>query len=236
MSEATTRANESIVTFTPAARDRLLQILDQQGLRGKAALRIAIVGRSGSGFAYQMGLDADGQPEPTDVVQDAGEFKLLVQSDSAPKLTGATIDFEDQLMGGGFRIHNPNPVWDDPLAAAIQELVDNSINPSVASHGGVVELVDVQDNTVYLRLGGGCQGCGMVDVTLRQGIEVLVRREFPQVVGVVDVTDHAGGTSPYFQPAKGGTGPQHQPSKGTAGNAAGGCGHGGCPHCQPSKA
>lgn len=231
MTETPTRRSEMIMQITPSAQDRLLQILDQQNLRGKAALRIAVVGRSGSGFNYQMGLESDGQTQPGDVVQDLGAFKLLMDGESAPKLAGATVDFEDQLMGGGFRIHNPNPVWDDPLAAEVQQLVDNAINPSIASHGGFVELVDVKNATVYLRLGGGCQGCGMVDVTLRQGIEVLIKRELPQIAEVVDVTDHAGGSNPYFEPAKDGQAPYHQPAKG----GQGGCGQGGCPHCQPSK-
>ncbi|MBI4455749.1 MAG: NifU family protein [Acidobacteria bacterium] len=84
----------------------------------------------------------------------------------------------------------------------IQELFDAQINPGVATHGGWVELIDVKDNNVYLRMGGGCQGCGMADVTLKQGIEALIREKVPEVWQVLDVTDHAGGTNPYYEPAK----------------------------------
>jgi Fe/S biogenesis protein NfuA len=114
------------------------------------------------------------------------------------------VDYIDNgLHGSGFKIDNPNPVWTDPLALRVQELIDERINPGVGAHGGHVELLDIKDNTVYVRLGGGCQGCGMVDVTLRQGIEALIREEIPEILQVVDTTDHASGQNPYYQPAKG---------------------------------
>ena len=81
----------------------------------------------------------------------------------------------------------------------IQYLIDQQINPGVAAHAGFVELVDVRDDTVYLRLGGGCQGCGAADFTLRQGIESVIRREVPEIRQVVDITDHAAGENPYYR-------------------------------------
>lgn len=90
----------------------------------------------------------------------------------------------------------------DEIKAKIQKILDEMINPAVAGHGGWVDLLDVKDNLVYLRLGGGCQGCGMVNVTLKQGIEATIREEIPQIAGVVDQTDHQGGNNPYYQPAK----------------------------------
>ena len=140
----------------------------------------------------------------------------LVDGPSIDKLRGATVDFVGQPVGGGFKIDNPNSVWDDPLAAEIQALLDSQINPGVASHGGFVELLDVKDNRVFVRMGGGCQGCGMASVTLKQGVEVMIRQQFPQIESVVDTTDHAEGQNPYYQPAKGGQGasPFHAPAKG----------------------
>lgn len=88
------------------------------------------------------------------------------------------------------------------LKTRVQELIDTMINPAVAGHGGFVELIDVQDNRVYLQMGGGCQGCGMSDVTLKAGIERLIREEIPDVVEVVDTTDHASGSNPYYTPGK----------------------------------
>jgi Fe-S cluster biogenesis protein NfuA len=84
----------------------------------------------------------------------------------------------------------------------IQYLLAHKINPGVAAHAGFVELIDVKDNNVYIRLGGGCQGCGAADFTLRQGIEEIIRKEVPEILHVLDVTDHAAGTNPYYRPAK----------------------------------
>lgn len=91
---------------------------------------------------------------------------------------------------------------DDQLRAKVQEIFDTEINPAVASHGGMVDLLDIKENKIYLRMGGGCQGCGMADVTLRQGIEQAIRQALPQVDQILDVTDHASGTNPYYAPSK----------------------------------
>ncbi|HVG28456.1 MAG TPA: NifU family protein [Pyrinomonadaceae bacterium] len=81
----------------------------------------------------------------------------------------------------------------------LQYLIDQQINPGVAAHAGFVELIEVKGDTVYLRLGGGCQGCGAADFTLRQGIESVIRREVPEVRRVIDITDHAAGMHPYYR-------------------------------------
>ena len=85
----------------------------------------------------------------------------------------------------------------------VQELIDTAINPAVAGHGGFIELIDVQDTTVYLRMGGGCQGCGAADVTLKAGIERMIFEEVPEITEVLDTTDHASGDNPYYAPSKG---------------------------------
>ena len=90
----------------------------------------------------------------------------------------------------------------DELRTKVQELIDNMINPAVAGHGGFVELIDVQEAVVMLRMGGGCQGCGMASVTLRQGIEGVLAQNIPEVKGVVDITDHGAGANPYFASSK----------------------------------
>ena len=84
----------------------------------------------------------------------------------------------------------------------IQHLLDESINPAVAGHGGFVQLIDVKDNVVYIQMGGGCQGCGMADVTLKAGIERMIMEEVPEVAEVLDTTDHASGNNPYYTPGK----------------------------------
>ncbi len=94
------------------------------------------------------------------------------------------------------------PADDDALYERVAQLFDTQVNPMVARHGGVVELIDVQDRVVMVRMGGGCQGCGMADVTLRQGIEAMLHQHVPEVSGIVDITDHTAGSNPYFAAAK----------------------------------
>lgn len=84
----------------------------------------------------------------------------------------------------------------------LQDLLDSSINPAVAGHGGYVELIDVQDQTAYIRMSGGCQGCGMANVTLKHGIERMIVEEVPEITEVLDVTDHGSGTNPYYSSSK----------------------------------
>ena len=93
-------------------------------------------------------------------------------------------------------------VDDDVLYERVARLFEDQVNPMVARHGGRVELIDVQDAVVMLRMGGGCQGCGMADVTLRQGIEGMLSQHIPEVRGIVDITDHTSGANPYFQASK----------------------------------
>jgi len=90
----------------------------------------------------------------------------------------------------------------DELRAKVQSLIETMINPAVAGHGGFVELIDVQENRVYLQMGGGCQGCGAADVTLKSGIEKLIKEELPEIVEVLDTTDHASGSNPYYSAGK----------------------------------
>lgn len=90
----------------------------------------------------------------------------------------------------------------EDLKTKVQELIDSMINPAVAGHGGFVDLIDVKDNKVYLTMGGGCQGCGAADVTLKSGIERLIKEEIPEVAEVLDATDHSAGSNPYYTPGK----------------------------------
>jgi Fe/S biogenesis protein NfuA len=191
-----------MLTVTEAAKRKILSVIQGHGKPGDG-LRIAIVGRSSAGFTYDMQLVEEGEAEAEDIVVDVGDFAVIVDPESAPYMRDVVIDYVEDLQQSGFRIGNPNPIWTDPQAMAIQELLDTQINPAVASHGGHIELVDVHDNIVYIRFGGGCQGCGMVSVTLNQGVEQAIREAFPEIREIVDVTDHAAGTNPYYQSSKG---------------------------------
>ena len=119
-----------------------------------------------------------------------------------------------QQVGGAIRDHlgSGEPAVDpsvrdqipaaDVLKGQVQGVLDREVNPSVAGHGGVVNLLDVRENMVYIQMGGGCQGCGMADVTLKQGVEIAIRAEVPQVGEILDTTDHAAGQNPYYSPSK----------------------------------
>ena len=91
----------------------------------------------------------------------------------------------------------------DVIRKKVQTLIDQAVSPAVAGHGGSVTLLDVRENNVYLEFGGGCQGCGMSHVTLKYGVERLIREHVPEVGEILDTTDHAGGKNPYYQPTPG---------------------------------
>jgi Fe/S biogenesis protein NfuA len=189
------------ISVTPAARAKIEAVRSKSG-RPDARLRIAIAGRRGGQFVYELDLVAPEDAPATDIRIETPGLGLSVEPGSAANLEGAVIDLDPSALGGALRIENPNEGWRDPVAARIQEVLDRQINPSVAAHGGFVDLLEVRGGSAYVQLGGGCQGCAQVDVTLRQGIEVAIKAAVPQIVEVIDVTDHAAGTNPYFQPAK----------------------------------
>ena len=188
-----------MLTMTDAAKRQVADILKAES-RESTALRIAIKGRGfgPGGFDYELQFVPEDSKSGDDQEFDQGAFKIYVDSASAPKLSGASIDYLDEEGDSGFQIENPNSAWEDPLAASVQRVLDTKINPAVASHGGRVMLLDVKDGTAYVELAGGCQGCGMAEATLKQGIEVMIQREVPEISKVLDRTDHSSGTNPYY--------------------------------------
>jgi Fe/S biogenesis protein NfuA len=189
------------IMVTPAASAKIDAVRSKSG-HPDACLRVVIAGRRGGQFVYELDLVAREDAPPTDLVVETADLRLLIEPGSAANLDGAVIDLDPSKLGGALRIDNPNEGWRDPLSSRIQEVLDRQINPSVAAHGGFVDLLEVRGGAAYVQLGGGCQGCAQVDVTLRQGIEVAIMAAVPQITEVIDVTDHAAGTNPYFQPAK----------------------------------
>jgi len=195
-----------MLTITDSAKKKFISLLEGEEEPGQA-LRVAVKGRGPGGFQYELGFVGEDDKGAEDIVIDAGGLRVFIDPESAPKLQGATVDFVDGITESGFRIDNPNSGWDNPRAAVVQQVIDTQINPAVASHGGHVTLLDVKDDVAYIALGGGCQGCGMADVTLKQGIEVMIKEAVPEIRQIVDTTDHAGGSNPYYQPSKGGDSP-----------------------------
>ena len=194
--------SEQLVKVTDQARGKILEYMKKEE-RGDLALKMSIGGRGPGGVAYRLGFVTPDERGANDPSFDAGGFTMILDAASLGDLKGATIDFVEAAYGTGFKIDNPNPLWRDPVAAAVQKVLDEEINPAVGSHGGFVTLLDVQGDRAFVQFGGGCQGCGMVDVTLKQGVEARVKELVPAIREVVDTTDHAGGTNPYYRGAAG---------------------------------
>ncbi|MGE4350408.1 MAG: NifU family protein [Candidatus Berkiella sp.] len=191
------------IDVTPSAREHFRYLIEKEEVEGMN-LRV---------FLDQPGLPtADigicfcppGEQRANDLVMDLEVFKLYIDRASASYLEDAKIDYLNDKMGGQLSITAPNlkgprPDAESSLADQLQYVLQTEVNPNLAGHGGMVTLVEVtEDNDVVLRFGGGCHGCGMVDVTLKDGIERTLKEKFPEIARVVDVTDHSSGENPYY--------------------------------------
>ncbi|MEX2323069.1 MAG: NifU family protein [Acidimicrobiia bacterium] len=200
--------DRTVLTVTTEAVEAILGIRADEPDADQLALTVGIIGVTGLEFTYELTFIPIEDATDDDVLQHFGELPVVVRANSADRLDGAVIGVKE----GGLAIDNPNgpspaiPKGDGeltgPLAERVQSVLDTNINPAIAAHGGFAELVAVENDTVYLRLGGGCQGCGLAQVTLGQGIEVAIKESVPEVMRVVDVTDHASGENPYYEAAK----------------------------------
>ena len=195
-----------MITITAPAAAKITEMIESKGL-GEVALRVAIQGRGPGGFMYQLQFINLEDKTPEDSLVETEGLSVIIDPATAENMDGSTIDFVDEIAERGFKIDNPNPLWKDPLSIKVQDVIDNQINPAIASHGGFVMLLDVEDDKAFIQLGGGCVGCGMVDVTLKSGIEVMIKDSIPEIAHVIDTTDHASGQNPYYQPSKGGQSP-----------------------------
>jgi Fe/S biogenesis protein NfuA len=200
-----------LLTITDQARVRVLEVRAGETEPETLGLWIEVTGTAGTAFTYDMYFRRVDEAGELDIVQHGDDLSVVVPSEHADKIRGSTLD----LSGGGMVLQNPNAPavdapyadapdldLDDPVVAKVVEVLAVQINPQIAAHGGFAELVGVESSIAYLRMGGGCQGCGMAAVTLSQGIEVAILDSVPDITEVVDVTDHAGGTNPYYQAAK----------------------------------
>jgi Fe/S biogenesis protein NfuA len=190
-----------MITITDPAKAKFLEITEREGRKGHG-LRLVV--HNGGSFQPEFGLNfvAPGEGDDDDVVTDAGEMKVYVDAESAKFLEGAKIDFIETPQQSGFKIDAPNagiPEPTGPVAEKIRKVIEEKINPGVAGHGGQVALAALEDDTAFLRFGGGCQGCGMIKTTLKDGVEKILLQEIPELKQVKDVTDHAAGDNPYYR-------------------------------------
>ena len=211
MSETATESTQTldaILEVSPSALEAVLGIrADEEDPEG-LGLRIEITGVSGVDFTYDLAFDELSNASETDEVFDAGGITVVVPAESVDRLRGSVLDVPRSTGQGGLVIRNPNrpnPLegveldLDGSVADRVQQLLDQSINPSLASHDGYANLVGVgDDNVVYLTMGGGCQGCAMSRMTLTEGIDRAIREAIPEVTNVIDATDHAAGENPFY--------------------------------------
>lgn len=188
------------------ALEKIKGIMTEKG-KDDLVLRVAIRGRGPQGFLYQLGFVGLDNKKPDDSEINIDGVTVLIDPETIPNLPGSTLDLADSNGQEGFKIDNPNPLWNDPISMKIQQVLDARVNPSVGMHGGFVSLKEVKDGVAFVILGGGCQGCGMARVTLSQGIDVMIKEEVPEIHEVIDATEHSQGTNPFYQPAKSGETP-----------------------------
>lgn len=147
--------------------------------------------------------DSDLQGDEWEIECDG--FTLFVESASVPWFDGAEIDFSQSGAAGQVNIRAPRikgqaPSADSSLIERVRHVLEHEINPQLASHGGKVAVEEITaENAVVLRFGGGCHGCGMVDVTLKQGVETTLKQRIPEISAVLDATDHKTGSHPYYR-------------------------------------
>lgn len=196
------------ISLTDLARQKVVEALDNQP--AKNALRLEARANGTPQFSYSMRLIGDEDKRAEDLRIQSDGLEIIIDPNSAANLNGASVDFEDRVVRSGFKFDNPNKpetpeVGSGPrgdlagsMAEQVQQLLDRELNPAVAAHGGRINFVGVKDNKVYLSFGGGCHGCGMVDVTLKQGVEARIRELIPDVEEVIDTTDHSSGENPFY--------------------------------------
>ncbi len=200
------------LTVTDAALAVVLDVRAGEDDPANTALRVAITGSNMTDFTYALDLTSVSDQADDDLVYtqgDKGELTVIVPQASAANMAGAVLDVA-AVGSGGLVIRNPNPP--DPLAGfdleltgelpqKVQAVLDQAVNPALASHGGYAALVDIDGSVVHVTMGGGCQGCAASAMTLRDGIKKMLMAALPEITDVIDATDHAAGENPFYTEA-----------------------------------
>ena len=198
------QANPRMITLSDSAQDHFSKLVVQQGIDGLGIRLKAVNAGTPKGdchLEFCEPSDLDG----TEWEIECSDFSLYVDSASRPFLDGATIDFDKSPTGGALTIRAPGlrgtpPDENASVVERVRYVIESEINPQLASHGGRVSLREITgEGVVVLQFGGGCHGCGMVDATLRGGVERTLKERVPEVTGVADATDHSTGENPYMR-------------------------------------
>jgi len=199
----------NVLSVEPSALEMILQLRDNEPGDDEFALSIEVTGFRGAQFSYELAFVPLGDMKDDWVEERHAGLALIFPKIDSGKLDGSVLELTDD----GLAMNNPNspappemsaPAGDltGPLVDRVQQVLTEEVNPAIASHGGGAELVSIDGTIAYLRLFGGCQGCGLAEVTLKQGIEKIILESIPDLSQVVDVTDHASGDDPYYQSEK----------------------------------
>ena len=191
------------IKFTKQAQEKLTEVIGQNS--STVGLRLQITGRTHGQFEHVLSLLEAGTEVADDIKVKASGLPvpIFVEGSNASYLDGVEVHFEDKgAERTGLEFTNPNPLWRGATEITIQKIIDTELNPAIAAHGGFISLLAVETDTAYIEMGGGCVGCGMVDVTLKQGVETSIVGVVPGITRVVDQTDHASGTNPFYAPSK----------------------------------
>jgi Fe/S biogenesis protein NfuA len=197
-----------MIDISERAQQHFLRLLSQQGIEGQG-IRLRVVHAGTPSANCELEFCERNELSGQEWTIECAGFDFHVEGDSARWLEGASIDFEPNPTGGQLNIRAPGIKGEAPGSEAgmverIRYVLDAEINPQLASHGGRVSLLQVEaDGAVVLQFGGGCHGCGMVDVTLKQGIEKTLRERVPEITAVRDATDHATGDKPFYDKKQG---------------------------------
>ncbi len=193
-----------MIEISESAQRYFNALIEQQD-EGRLNLRIRVADPGTPRASCDLQFCPQGSEQPSDHRVEFAGFDLLVAADSVDWLAKADIDFEEDATGGQLVIRAPEikgsmPGADADLSERVSWVLETEINPALAAHGGRVALERITESReVILRFGGGCHGCGMVDVTLKEGIEKTLTGHFPEIRGVLDATDHATGENPYYR-------------------------------------
>jgi Fe/S biogenesis protein NfuA len=200
-------STETVIEITQEALDQIMALRDQEAIPG-LALGIRISGVGSQGFIYETAFLRPEDVDEGDHVEEHSGVPVAIPQESVDRLRGSVLDLTPDT--GGLVLRNPNPATPplgDPneelalegsVEDRIQTLLEKRINPAIASHGGIATLIKVEVPLAYLELGGGCQGCGLAAMTLRQGIEATIKDQIPEIDEVVDVTNHDLGENPFY--------------------------------------
>ena len=198
------RAFNPMIDISQRAQQHFQRLLSQQGIEG-LSIRLLVTAPGTPAANCELEFREPNELNGSEWTIECADFLFHVDGESVRWIEGATIDFEPNLTGGQLNIRAPRIKGEIPGAEAgmierVRYVLEAEVNPRIAAHGGRISLLEVDANgVVVLQFGGGCHGCGMVDVTLKQGVEKTLRERVPEITEVRDATDHAGGSNPYYK-------------------------------------